>query len=283
MNKIILTITTIAYIASAGYSQNDTTKQNNSYHMYKVGEIQPDTSVIDLKNREILVIRNPIRKNTNKTKDTSLYHQKKKTGFKGTWTGIELGINNYLNNNHSLTIPSDAKLIDLKTFNSWEFNWNIFKKSYGIYKDKLGIVTGLGLAFNNYSFSKQVIFQKDFTPIKFTLDTTDNLKKNKLAITYLTIPIILEYRVPLCKSTLHFSAGVIGSIKLKSKIKQIDKQDNKFVFRDNYHLSPYKLEGTLRIGYGHFILFTNYSFTALFKTNQGPELYPFSFGFGFTF
>ena len=89
--------------------------------------------------------------------------------------------------------------------------------------------------------------------------------------------------MPLGKSKIHFSAGLIGSLKLKSKIKQTDDHDNKFIYPDNYHLSHYKLSGTLRIGYGKFILYTNYSLTPLFKNNQGPELYPISLGLGFTF
>jgi hypothetical protein len=283
MNKIILTFAIIAYIASIAYSQNNVTTKKDSINIKRV--IQPDTSVVDFKNREILIIRNPIHRTITRTEnhDTTFDYLKKKNSFKGNWTGIEFGFNNYLNNNHSLTLPEEAKLIDLKTYSSWEINWNMLKKSYGLYKNKFGIVIGLGLSFKNYSFDKQVIFLKDSTPIKFALDTINNFKREKLAITYLTIPLIFEYQYPLGKSKLRFSAGAIGSIKLKSKIKQIDKHDNKFILRDDYNLAPYKIEGTLRIGYQPFYIYTNYSFTRLFKKNKGPELYPFSLGIGFTF
>jgi hypothetical protein len=285
MNKIIFTIALIALISVIGYSQSDTTtKTTKTRSTYKIGT-STDTSTINLKNREILVIRNPIHRTITRSSihDTALYHQKKKTGFSGTWTGIEFGFNNYLNNDQTLTLPADAKLLKLKTFNSYEFNWNILKKSYSLYKDRFGIVTGLGLSFNNYSFEKQVVFQKDSTPIKFTSDTISKLEKNKLAITYLTLPVIFEYQVPLSHSKLYISAGVIGSLKLGSKIKQIDNNDNKFVYKNNYNLSKYKLAGTIRIGYKPFYIYSNYSFTQLFKANKGPELYPFSIGIGLTY
>jgi hypothetical protein len=283
MNKIIFTIAIITYLATLCYSQSNEPNKKDSININNKRVIQPDTSYISLKNREILVIRNPIQKHAIKTKDTTGNYEKKKNKFIGTWTGIEFGFNNYLSSNHTLTLQQEAKSLELKTFNSWEINWNIFKKSYTIYKNKFGIVTGLGLAFNNYRFDKQVIFHKDSTPIKFTLDTINKFEKNKLAITYITIPLMLEYQFPLCKSKLHISTGVIGSIKLKSKTKQIDNNGNKYVFWDDYKLLPYKLEGTLRIGYGRFIIYSNYSFTTLFKTNKGPELYPFSLGIGLTF
>ena len=282
MNKIILTFAIVAYLAATVYSQSDSVRRSRKIAI-NPGEIRPDTSVITLKKRDILVIRNPIRHAITKSGDTSLYHQKKKAGFRGTWTGIEFGMNNYLSDNRTLTLQQDAKPIELKTFRSWEINWNIMKKSYTIYKNRFGIVTGLGLAFNNYSFDKQVIFISGSTPEKFSIDTISKLKKNKMAISYLTIPLMFEYQIPLGKSRLHISSGIIGNVRLKSKIKQVDDQDNKFVYRGTYNLSPYKLDGTLRIGYGHLSIYTNYGLTQLFRNDKGPRLYPYSIGLGLTF
>ncbi|MBI5219942.1 MAG: WG repeat-containing protein [Bacteroidia bacterium] len=203
--------------------------------------------------------------------------------FHGNWSGVEMGMNNYLNKNFEMDLPQDGKLLDLNTGQSWQFNINFMHKSFGIYSDRFGLVTGLGIALNNYRFDKQVVFLADSSPIQFTLDTVHELKKNKLILTYLTLPILLEYQIPFDQARIHFAAGVIGSVKIGSRIKQVYENDERHVVREDFHISPFKVEATARIGYGPFNLFANYSLIPLFEKNKGPELYPFTVGLGLTF
>ena len=79
----------------------------------------------------------------------------------------------------------------------------------------------------------------------------------------------------------HIAFGVIGGLKLGSSTKQIFTTNNhtyETIRRDDYNLFPFKLDATVRIGYGDFTLFGTYSLTPLFEYGKGPELYPFTVG-----
>jgi len=290
MKKVILIIALIAYISSNSFSQNSEVLKKDSVIIKDSSGNVADTAKFTFKKHKILVITNKDNDNDSLSSNDNEDNEDNEDNddcednkFHGNWAGIEFGMNNYLDKNFSLNLPSDAKLLDLNTGQSWQFNLNFLSKSIGIYNDVFGLVTGLGLAFNKYSFDKQVIFLKDSTPINFIIDTLSKFKKNKLAITYLTLPILFEYQIPFDDERIHISAGVIGSIKLGSKIKQILDNGDKNVLRNDYNLSPFKLDATARLGYGAFSIFANYSLTQLFEKNKGPELYPFSLGMGLYF
>lgn len=207
----------------------------------------------------------------------------RKRRFKGNWSGFEMGLNNYMNKNFAFDLPDNAKLLDLNTGLSWQFNINFMHKSFGIYKDRFGFLTGMGFALNNYRFDTKVTFLPDSSPIKFLNDSLSEFKKNKLFISYLTIPLLFEYQIPIDGARLHFSAGVIGSIKLWSRTKQIFENNEERIKSRDFHLSPFKLEGTFRAGYGAFTLFANYSLLQMFEKGKGPELYPITVGLGLMF
>ena len=56
----------------------------------------------------------------------------------------------------------------------------------------------------------------------------DNLSKTKLAITYLNVPLLLEFQVPVNhnEGRLFVNAGIIGGVKIGShtKVKYGDKK-----------------------------------------------------------
>jgi hypothetical protein len=111
----------------------------------------------------------------------------------------------------------------------------------------------------------------------------NKIKKNKLFIAYICLPILFEYQIPIDQAKLHFAVGVIGSIKIGSRQKQIYENNEKFTRSKDFNLNPFKCEATARIGYGAWTAFANYSLTTLFQKEKGPELYPVTVGMGLTF
>ena len=57
-----------------------------------------------------------------------------------------------------------------------------------------------------------------------------------------------------------------------------DGDDFKVKAKNDFQVSPYKLEAMLRVGYGKVNLFATYQITELFEEGHGPELYPFTAG-----
>ena len=109
---------------------------------------------------------------------------------------------------------------------------------------------------------------------------TKNFLKNKLTVSYLTLPVILEYNTGE-NHKFHIGAGMIFGARIGSHIKQVYETDGskyKDKTYDDFNLCPYKADATLRIGVGFVNLFANYSLTPLFKKDKQPELYPLTVG-----
>ncbi len=210
--------------------------------------------------------------------------EKRRKRFKPHWAGIDVGINNYLTPGGRFALPSHQDFMTLNSGRSWNWNLNFLEYGFGLGTSYAGLVSGLGLEFTNYSFENQNGIMKDplsknIVPLYLSSDA--NIIKSKLKMTYLTVPLMLEFQIPAGKKRIHISGGVIAGVKLLSSTKlkySINGDKNKDKIRGDYNLNPIRWGFTARVGYRMLSLYANYYMTPLFKTNTGPELYPFSVG-----
>jgi hypothetical protein len=207
-----------------------------------------------------------------------------KAKFKPHWEGIEIGLNNYVNSNGSMSLDPIMSFMDLNTSRSWNFNVNFLQYGFGLGTDKIGLVTGLGFEWNNYHFDNDNNIQKvDGVIESFPLSpaTYPNIQKTKLQTTYLRAPLLVEFQIPAGSKRIYLSAGPIAGVKLGANTKIVYKENGdiqKVKDKDDYNLSSIRYGFTARAGYRGLKLFANYYLTPLFETNKGPELYPFSVG-----
>ena len=204
--------------------------------------------------------------------------------FKGHWAGVEIGLNNFFSEPFNSELPNDIRYMDLNAGKSVVVGLNLFQYNLGLQKDKnnIGLVTGLGLTFNNYRFdSKYVLTRLDDgnTYYKISPRVVD---KNKLVTTFLTVPLLLEFQIPDHTYRPFFiSGGVYGGFKIGSHIK-MKYNDNAGVkkekFREDLNLNPIKYGVMVRAGYRCVKLFANCDLSTLFQSGQGPEIYPWSVG-----
>ena len=203
--------------------------------------------------------------------------------FKPHWTGFEIGLNNYLNSDKSMSLD-DATMgyMNLNTSRSWDFNINFMQYGFGLGTDKIGLVTGLGVEWNNYHFDNDNnIAKADGIIVPLDLSAYPDLQKNRLQTTYLRAPLLLEFQIPAGKKRIYLSAGPVAGVKLFSNTKIVYKENGdkqKIKDKDDYNLSPLRYGFTARAGYRGLKLFANYYMTPLFEADKGPELYPFSVG-----
>jgi hypothetical protein len=215
-------------------------------------------------------------------------HRKK---FKGHWAGLELGMNNFVNSDFSMTRTTGVDdYMDLNTGQSWGFNLNFIDHGFALGTDQVGLVTGMGFEFNDYYFDGNNNITKDpVTGDIIELDYTPiNLQKSKISTTYLTVPLLLEFQFPNIKPSrrMYVIGGVIGGLKLSShsKVKYSesgDKQKDKT--KDDFNISTLRYGFTGRIGYRNLVIFGNYYATPFFEKDKGPELYPVAVGLSLTF
>jgi hypothetical protein len=219
--------------------------------------------------------------------DTSTVRYKRKHDGrirKQNWIGIDLFQNGYLTPDNSLTLPAFQDYMSLNYgLRNLGWNLNLVEKDFRFAKGRMQIVTGLGFSFNSYAFKNKTKLNADTSyTVSYPYDTGIDYKKNKLRESFVTVPLLLELNTSRRESrNFHIAAGVIGGLKLGSSTKQILVADNhtyKTVRKDDYNLYPFKLDATVRVGYGPITLFGTYSLTPLFEKGKGPTLYPFTVG-----
>jgi hypothetical protein len=205
--------------------------------------------------------------------------------FKGHWSGIELGLNNYTTSRNNLAMPSDIDYMTLHSSKSTNFNINFTQLSLGLGRH-IGFVTGLGLNWNNYRFDGNNNIIKGTNGVIEELDPLINLEKSKLATLFLTVPFLLEIQIPVNNNHLSIAAGPIGAIKLSSHTKMVFEDGHTVKSWGDFSINMLRCGATARVGYGNFQLFGTYYKTPLFQKGKGPggyDLYPFEIGIALTF
>ncbi|MEQ9231723.1 MAG: outer membrane beta-barrel protein [Cyclobacteriaceae bacterium] len=156
---------------------------------------------------------------------------------------------------------------------------NFASKSLGVYytrhfriSDKFSFNPAVGLGFEKYAFKKDYHYRNVDGIIR--LDTLpSNFDKNKLAVTYLDIPLELRYYP---KSTIEgegffVGAGVIGGLKMgaHSKIKYEDAVTRgKEKLRSNFGLRDVRYGLQFRIGWKGVHFFYKHYMSPVYKGKQ---------------
>ena len=211
--------------------------------------------------------------------------------FNPHWAGLEVGMNMFENTNYAIYRGTEYEqyddIFDLRSGKSLTWNINFAEFAFKNKRKTFGVVTGMGISFNDYAFDLPVTIEKDdgygmIVPVNIS-EENSSVKKSKLHVNYLTVPLILEVKTPLRmgSSNLYLAAGAIGGLYIGSHTKFKYHNGNKQKQKSNYHINQWKYDLTARIGFGDFCVFANYSMTSLFKDTKGPELHPLMIGISF--
>lgn len=215
--------------------------------------------------------------------------------FNPHWAGLEVGVNIMTGTDYSIYNDNpdfsdyDGDFLDLNPGKSLSWNLNFAEFAFKNERKTVGVVTGLGISFNDYTFNDPVTIEKYngdgiIVPVNLPNDNDGNsIKKSKLHVNYLTAPLLLEVKTPLRmgSSRMYLAGGVIGSLYLGSHTKYKYYKGGKEKSKSGYNISQWKYELTGRIGFGDFCIFANYSMTSLFKDGKGPEGQPLMIGVSF--
>jgi hypothetical protein len=249
-----------------------------------------DTIKIKVGNYKVIVIDNEKKKipdgdsfdiDLNKEFDEDFDFDEHDKSYK-SWAGFDLGMNYYLNSDNTTKMPPGYEFLEINYRRSFSFGLNLLEKDIPIVKEYVKLAAGAGMEWNNYVFMNNIRLIPDSTVIYGITDSVYNFDKTRLLLTYINFPLLLQFNTNADpKNAFHISVGAILGVNVgaTSKLKyDINDRTAKLKTRGDYHISPLRYNLTARVGYGNFKVFVNYSLNSLFVKDEGPELYPFSFG-----
>ncbi|HKK62856.1 MAG TPA: outer membrane beta-barrel protein, partial [Bacteroidales bacterium] len=158
-----------------------------------------------------------------------------------------------------------------------------------IYKGQFGILSGIGFEFFDYKFddnSMTLAKENGVVVPDYTTYQDISLMKTKITMSYLTIPLLLEWQIPVGSNDIIINGGVVGGMKLGSHTKVVYKESGnrqKDKVRDDFNLSPFRYGFTARVGYNDWKLYATYYAVPLFEEDKGPELFPVAAGISLSF
>lgn len=217
-------------------------------------------------------------------------HKKKRRNFEGHLASINFGINGYFNEDMEETVPADYSFMTTIHEKSIELGVYPVQKNIRLIGSHVGLVTAIGLKFNNYRFDVSQMSDINDPAKPWFPELSDNahISKSKLTTLNLSIPLVLEVQIPegYGNHRLYLSGGIEGNLRLKSHTKLVFREDggrDKRKKKDDFGLSGLRYNFIARAGYNDFGIYATYSPVSLFKNNQGPEIYPYSAGITFNF
>jgi hypothetical protein len=252
-----------------------------------------DTTRISLGNREIIILDKSLRITDKDIADEVLkgidrgMEQGKKSKPKKSpinlWSGFELGINGWLNADGTTSMDSMNSNFSLNYGKSIVVNFNLWEVRAKLIGNNLTLVSGLGAEINNYRFDKNIRMSNPDDKLTLVNESEVNYLKSKFTTGYLNAPLYLSIATnPIRKGKRLFIApGITGGWRFTSYNKrkvEIDGDESKSRFKNDFNTMPFRVNASLRMGYGNFLLFANYSLTEFFRKDLGPGLIPFSVG-----
>jgi Outer membrane protein beta-barrel domain len=217
--------------------------------------------------------------------DDSTYHKRWENRHNfGSLAGfnVYLGLNNFANK-RGPAVNSD--LIALKPFGSRYFSLGWTKSTNITNGPNARLKLGIGVNFSWYNFmleNSNTIWTKGPNQVEI-LPSATSLKKSKLTVSYIDVPLIPYLAFKEGKFIEHFGFGGYVGYRLdshsKTKSNNRGKKEHEY---NNFYLNDFRYGLTLQMGINNFAdLFVNYDLNDLFKTNKGPQLNGLSFGVRF--
>jgi hypothetical protein len=205
--------------------------------------------------------------------------KKRKRKFDGHWDGFDFGANLLIDTDYSMYPEGTPEFLETRPEKSFEFNMNLAEYSFG-FGQYVGLVTGLGLNFNDYKFKNKYSINKDENGVLQPYELPEgDFRKSKLSTLYLTAPLLFEFQIPDNRGDdkLFVAGGVIGGLKLGAHTKY-KIGDEKSKDKGDHGVAPLRWGYTARIGFDDFGIFGTYYNTKLFEDGVGPSATPVTIG-----
>lgn len=285
--KRLFTLCIAICMIMTSFAQTDTTGKQNPLPQYDTIRIGG------------MVI---IRKAGNKDKEADSdkeYKMKRRRGDKPSnlstnWWIFDIGFSSYTDNtNYSSSAAqayapgSNSTWFDLKNGKSRNVNVWFFMQKLNVTKHVFNLKYGLGLELNNYYYKQHIRYTATplaiVDPPRVSLDGTTGrtYKKNKLAVDYLTVPLMANFNfTPKRKKGFGLSAGISVGYLYSARNKTSTSDEGKKKAKDDFELEKWKLSYVAELSLGPVRFYGSYAFKNMYE--RGLDITPYNFGFRFS-
>ena len=272
--KSILLVCIAACLFNIANAQTDTTgKQTND--TIRIGGMiivkKPGSNDREIITRGDRSVRIPNRRSTPDNVTTN-------------WMVIDLGYagfndeTNYASAEAQAFAPGSTEdWFDLRGGKSRNVNVWFFMQRLNMIAHVVNLKYGLGLELNNYFYDDETIrFNKN--PTLITMDAAlKDAKKNKLAVDYLTVPLMLNFNfTPNRDNGFGFSAGISGGFMYSARQKTKMNGDKEKV-RNDFDLKRWKVSYIGELNLGPVKLYGSYALKTMW--DKGLDQTPYTVGF----
>ena len=229
-------------------------------------------------------------------KSTKVFFDKKKStvvkNIETSWFAFDIGLVNYLDETKYaenkyfsqpvMGLPLTKSKMQLKNSKSTSINIWVFQQKMNVYNHKLFFKYGVGFETFNLRHEYGIDYRKDAAmAISFSDSTYD---KNKLFVSYITVPLMLNYKYKLKNNRdLNISGGFNVGYLFKARNKQISNSLGKEKYYGDFNLNDFKVAGVFEFGIGNVRFFGTSALTNMLdKKVANQSLYPYSFGLRFS-
>lgn len=249
------------------------------------GQETPDTTRFSIGTSKVIII-NPKGSEVQIASDTMNAEpdEEELSAIEAHWSGIDFGPTLLLNQDMKANFPNNSQW-ENDPAKSFSWSWNIAEHKFSIYKNQIGITTGLGLNWTQIGL-KQYVLQNTPDSLFAITDSVNVFRRNKLRAIYLTAPLLIEF----CgnesgEDGFYLAAGLIGGVRIGSSVKTVTEGDSKTKqkTKGTYGLEAFRLDAALRMGFDDWGVYVNYNLIPMFDTDKTVAVHPLTFGVSLSF
>jgi hypothetical protein len=202
------------------------------------------------------------------------------------WDGIGLGFANIADASFNMT---EVDGVSINVGSSYEWFINICGTTLPIYRNNLGITSGIGISWLNLKLDKDTRLEnvKGVTGVYPAPDDI-HYTLSRLRLVHINIPLLLEWQPVINgKQKAYLSAGVVGGIKIfSSYVTKYKEEPRSRTITDKdrgLNTLPLSLDYMVQAGYEQWSVYAKYSPFGIFQTNKGPNIRAVSLGIIYLF
>ena len=237
----------------------------------------------------MIIIKKP-GKDGNESRDVTITTRRRHqlTNVSTNWFIFDLGFANYTDNtNYAMAQQSGfvgagvgKDQLSLRTGKSVDVNIWVFMQKLNLAKHYVNLKYGLGVELNNYRYDDERIrFSRN--PTKIALDPAlEKAEKNKLAVNYVTLPVMLNFNfTPGKRKGFGFSGGMSAGY-LYNAHQKIKDDGHKTKLHDDFNLEKFKLSYIAELTLGPVRLYGSMATKSMWE--KGLDQTPYTIGIRFS-